>query len=485
MSDSEVLLNKRYRLLGQLSTGGMGVIYRAEDIQLGRSVAVKTLRPVFAQNSEFLVRFRQEARSLANLSHPNIAVLHDFGQDGNTIYLVMELLLGEDLEAMIQKRVSLSINDSLNLFIQACAGLGFAHRAGLVHADVKSQNIFVTTSYVCKILDFGISSAFNAVDPSRKQTEIWGSPHYLAPECISGEMPTPASDVYAMGIVMFELLTGLFPNNGKSPDEVAAAQLHQETPHASTFNPSIPTSIDQIIYNAMAKIPAGRYRNCDQLGRQLMLAQTEIQKSGQSSAQVSGLNAENSSQASPVSLIPTVNLNPLPPTQPASYQSVLQTQPNSTSTRSKIFISYRRDESAEVSGRIRDTLAHRFGSEAVFIDVYSIPLGIDFRDYLNQVLSECGVLLAVIGDRWLNITNQNGRRLDDPTDFVRLEVQTALNRKMPLIPLLIRGAKMPTEAELPDGLKELAFRNGIAVRNDPDYPNDIAKLISSIETIVK
>ena len=147
-----------------------------------------------------------------------------------------------------------------------------------------------------------------------------------------------------------------------------------------------------------------------------------------------------------------------------------------------IFISYRRSDSADIAGRIDDRLTGRFGRNLIFKDVDSIPLGLDFKEYLDEKVSECSVFLAIIGDRWLEAGDETGvRRLNDPADFVRIEIESALKRGIPVIPLLVRGAQMPMEGQLPDGLKKLAYRNGIPIRHDPDFHRDMDRLIAALE----
>ena len=151
-----------------------------------------------------------------------------------------------------------------------------------------------------------------------------------------------------------------------------------------------------------------------------------------------------------------------------------------------IFISYRRSDSADIVGRIYDRLINRFGKELIFKDVDSIPLGIDFKEYLDQKVGECDVLLAIIGDHWLDASDANGKyRLDDPTDFVRIEIQSALQRGIPVIPLLVRGAQMPDGTRLPSGLQKLVYRNGIPIRSDPDFHRDMDRLISALEKFAR
>ncbi|MDZ4767778.1 MAG: protein kinase [Chloroflexota bacterium] len=262
---SETILNGRYRLVAQQGSGGMAVIYRAIDQMLGRQVAVKILRPSLTSDPSFLARFRNEARSVANLQHPNIVTVYDVGQDGPTHYIVMEFVDGNDLKKIIKADGALPIGRALKLAIQLCAGIGFAHRAGLVHADVKPQNILVTNEDVVKVTDFGIAQAMSSAPQGERQTVVWGSPHYFAPEQARGERPSPAADVYSIGIVLFELLTGRLPYSGQNQQELALAHIRDPIPLVSAFNPTVPDSLVRIVAKTMSKEPEQRYRMADQL----------------------------------------------------------------------------------------------------------------------------------------------------------------------------------------------------------------------------
>ena len=267
---SETVLNNRYRLTAQQGSGGMAVIYKAIDMALGRSVAVKILRPSLTDDPAFLARFRNEARSVANLTHPSIVTVHDVGNDGPTHYIVMEFVEGQDLKRIIRAEGAVGVERALNVGIQICAGIGFAHRAGLVHADVKPQNILVTGSDVVKVTDFGIAQALTDTQPGEKQTVVWGSPHYFAPEQARGERPSPASDVYSIGIVLFEMLTGRLPYTGTNQQELALAHIRDRVPMVTEFNPEVPEALSSIVYKVMSKEPASRYRMADQLGNILV-----------------------------------------------------------------------------------------------------------------------------------------------------------------------------------------------------------------------
>lgn len=262
---SETILNGRYALTGQQGSGGMSVIYKAQDLSLGRNVAIKILRPSLTQDVSFLERFHNEARSIANLSHPNIVTVHDFGSDEGAYYIVMELVDGMDLKKIIKAEGALAVERALNLAIQICAGIGYAHRSGLVHADVKPQNVLLTSNEVVKVTDFGIAQALSDTQPQQRAEVVWGSPHYFAPEQARGEQPSPASDVYAIGIVMFEMLTGRLPYSGYNQQELAMAHIKQPVPMVTDINPQVPAELARIVAKVMSKTPNDRYRTADQL----------------------------------------------------------------------------------------------------------------------------------------------------------------------------------------------------------------------------
>ena len=269
MAAGETILNQRYRLVGQLGSGGMAVIYKALDQMLARTVAIKVLRPSLTSDPDFVKRFRNEARSVARLAHPNIVTVHDVGSDQNTHFMVMEFIEGQDLKKVIRSQRPLPVDQALDFAIQICAGIGFAHRSGFVHADVKSQNILMTREQRVKVADFGIAQALSDTLPAREQQIVWGSPHYYSPEQARGLRPTPAADVYSIGIVLFEMLTGELPFTGDNPQELAQAHVNKRVPHVIDVNPAVPENISKIVHRVMQKEPTARFRTADQLGKVL------------------------------------------------------------------------------------------------------------------------------------------------------------------------------------------------------------------------
>ena len=234
------LLNNRYQLLEKLGSGGMADVFRARDPVLDRIVAIKVLRKDYSSNPDFQSNFRMEARSAANLSHPNIVTVHDFGFADNLLYIVMEYIPGKDLKQLIRERGRFTVEAGIPLIIQACAGLGYAHRAGLVHCDVKPHNMLVSPDNRLKVTDFGIARALATIAIGERTDIVWGSPLYFAPEQAQGEAPSPASDVYSLGVVMYELLSGTPPFTASTSDELARLHISARPIPIREYIPDIP-----------------------------------------------------------------------------------------------------------------------------------------------------------------------------------------------------------------------------------------------------
>ena len=249
-----LLVADRYRLEEVIATGGMGQVWRATDQTLGRPVAVKVLRPDTADDAGFVERFRAEARHSAALQHPNIATVHDFGEGEHSAYLVMELIEGKPLSTIIRERAPLPAEEVTEILYQAAIALQAAHDAGVVHRDVKPANIVVDDDGYARLTDFGISRALSGA--SLTQTgEVLGTPHYLAPEQAQGKPAGPASDVYALAVVGYEMLTGTRPFAGDSMVTTALAHVAQPAP---PLPESVPEPLSTTVMAGLAKDPNQR-----------------------------------------------------------------------------------------------------------------------------------------------------------------------------------------------------------------------------------
>ncbi len=259
MTEIGSILGGRYRLLELLGQGGMATIYRARDAQLERDVAVKLLRPEFGQDPDFLARFRDEARAAASLSHPNIVAVFDFGEDAaGEQFIVMELVDGQDLASILRENGPLAPRQAARIAADVAKALHAAHTRGIVHRDVKPSNILISRDGRVKVADFGIARALDDAQVTLPGVTM-GSVHYFAPEQARGEPATGASDVYALGIVLFEMLTGHRPFSGDGAAAVALARLTTTPPRPSALRASVPPALDSIVLRAMALNAVDRY----------------------------------------------------------------------------------------------------------------------------------------------------------------------------------------------------------------------------------
>ncbi len=268
MTDIGTVLGGRYRLVELLGQGGMATIYRARDNQLERDVAVKVLRPEYGADPDFIDRFRYEAQSAASLSHPNVVAVHDYGADPVGPFIVMELVEGEDLSSILRKTGALPPRAAARLVAQAARAVAAAHDRGFVHRDIKPGNILVTREGRVKVADFGIARALSESALTLPGTTL-GSVHYFSPEQARGEMATPASDIYSLGIVLFELLTGRRPWTGDTAAAIATARLTGAVPSPSALQSGIPPALEAIARRALATNAEDRFGSAGEMAAAL------------------------------------------------------------------------------------------------------------------------------------------------------------------------------------------------------------------------
>ena len=258
------IIAERYELLELIGQGGMADVYLAQDIILNRTIAIKILRTSLAKDPIYVTRFQREASAAAALSHKNIVEIYDVGEDEDKYYIVMEYVPGMTLKELILKRGAVHVVEAIDIMKQVISGISKAHQLGIIHRDLKPQNILVTDSGVAKIADFGIASMQSLAQVTQTDV-IMGSLHYLAPELARGEKATAQSDVYALGIVFYELLRGGVPFNGESPVNIALKHMQEDLPSLLEFNPSIPQSVENIVIKATAKNLNDRYKSATEM----------------------------------------------------------------------------------------------------------------------------------------------------------------------------------------------------------------------------
>ncbi|AFQ45606.1 Stk1 family PASTA domain-containing Ser/Thr kinase [Desulfosporosinus meridiei] len=254
----------RYEVLERIGAGGMAIVYKAKDLLLNRVVTIKVLREQFVTDEDFIRRFRREAQSAASLSHPNIVSIYDVGKDGDTEYIVMEFVEGRNLKEIIREYAPLSTEQSINLARQITGAIQNAHENHIIHRDIKPHNILVTADGHAKVTDFGIARAVSSATVTHTG-DIVGSVHYLSPEQAKGIQSNEQSDIYSLGIVLYELLTGKVPYDGETPIAIALKHLQQEPLPPSKLNPRITKDFEAVIMRAIAKMPEKRYLSAKEL----------------------------------------------------------------------------------------------------------------------------------------------------------------------------------------------------------------------------
>lgn len=252
------IFGERYEVLERIGAGGMAIVYKAKDLLLNRVVTIKVLREQFVTDEDFIRRFRREAQSAASLSHPNIVSIYDVGKDGDTEYIVMEYVEGRNLKEIIRDYAPLSTEQSINLARQITGAIKNAHENHIIHRDIKPHNILVTGDGHAKVTDFGIARAVSSATVTHTG-DIVGSVHYLSPEQAKGIQSNEQSDIYSLGIVLYELLTGKVPYDGETPIAIALKHLQQEPILPSKLNPRIGKELEGVIMRAISKSPEQRY----------------------------------------------------------------------------------------------------------------------------------------------------------------------------------------------------------------------------------
>ena len=262
MLKSGMVIGDRYEILGRIGAGGMSVVYKGKDQKLNRNVAIKVLKTEYREDANFVRKFREEAQAAACLAHPNIVNVYDVGEEQGIHYIVMELVEGITLKNYIERKGKLTIREATSIAIQVSMGLEVAHNNEIVHRDIKPQNIMISKDGKVKVMDFGIAKAATSETIA---SNAMGSVHYTSPEQARGGYSDAKSDIYSLGIVMYEMVTGRVPFDGETTVAVAVKHLQEEMPSPKTFCPELPVSLENIIYKCTEKIAARRYANMAEL----------------------------------------------------------------------------------------------------------------------------------------------------------------------------------------------------------------------------
>ena len=296
----DIILDNRYKIIDKIGVGGMADVYKGQDSLLGRAVAIKILHANFANDDEFVTRFKREAQAAGKLNHPNIVNMYDVGYDQGLHYIVMEYVEGETLKEYIVRSKKLAIDEAVKIAIAIGEGLEHAHAMGIVHCDIKPHNVMITSNGRVKVADFGIARAMNATNTVMYTNSIMGSAHYLSPEQASGKPVDGNTDIYSLGVVLYEMLTGRVPFEGDTPIAVALKHVREKLTPPTRYNPSIPSMLESVVVKALSKKTEDRFGSISDMISDLRLSQ--------------GFNMGKSSRQVPydfaTQMIPTVDANP-------------------------------------------------------------------------------------------------------------------------------------------------------------------------------
>lgn len=269
-----MLIGERYEIIDRVGSGGMADVYNGKDLRLNRNVAIKILKQEYSNDAKFVSKFRAEAQSVAGLSHPNVVNVYDVGEDDNLYYIVMELVEGITLKKFIEKKGRLEINEAIGIGIQIAQGIEEAHKNHIIHRDIKPQNIIISREGKVKVTDFGIAKAATS---NTITSNAMGSVHYISPEQARGGYSDEKSDIYSLGVTIYEMLLGKVPFEGESTVSVAFAHVHEEAAHLNDVDASIPRSLSRIVQKCMQKKPDMRYESADALIMDLRRAVSDPQ----------------------------------------------------------------------------------------------------------------------------------------------------------------------------------------------------------------
>ena len=461
----------KYEVQEQIAQGAMGIVYKALDRKLNRVVALKVVHSHLTSDPSFLERFLREARAMARLQHEHIVSIFSVEQDQGTQFIVMEFFQGTNLFTRIQSSASFPLPEAITVTYQIAKALAYAHEHGIIHRDVKPANVLIGSDNRVKLTDFGIAAALDDA-PLETAGQLIGTLLYMSPEQARDATLDGRSDLYSLGLILYEMLTGTHPRRDLSNTAILGMLSAEEESPVLTFPPSVSTETQAIVKDLLRYRPVDRIKDARQLLRRL------------ESLQVIG----NAGQEEPIP-------NKLPPnsllsharasTEPADRGLIRDSVKGNISaaypSAPKLFFCYRREDSADIAGRIYDRLLNQFGEPSLFKDVDSIPYGVDFRTEIDKAISTCTAVLAIIGRRWLTSPGKPRKRaIDDHSDYVRIELASALKRQIPVIPVLVAGAAMPASDTLPDDIRDFSYRNAIRIKPDPDFRTDMDRLIKGI-----
>lgn len=466
MSQQRVIAG-RYRIDSPIQRGGMGDVYLGTDLETEQAVAIKTLnRAVLQEDSSLLERFRREADVLRRLEHPNIVRILATVDDEDEHHIVMEFIGGGSLAELLARDGKLSIQRAVQIGLDLTDALARAHRLNIIHRDIKPANILLAEDGTPRLTDFGVAQIGDRQTRLTRQGALLGTIAYLSPELCAGDAYTEKTDIWAFGVVLYEMLAGRHPFRGEYPAQVVGAILNDPPPDLGRFRDDVPPPLADLVMRMLAKKPADRIESIRAVGADL--------------EQIARAHLKN-----PVSVSPVPEQSSMSPTLISSSRQVPELLP-ATETAAvalngaapRIFVCYRRDDTGSVVDQIALRLAAAFGHDHVVRDINRLNLRTVSRLVLaSDVLSGCTHVVVVIGPRWL-ISGDQG--LQSPKDQVRIEIEAAFKRKdVRVLPVLVDGASMPSADVLPPSLLPLAALTPVLL-SGTDFDPGVRRLIEQI-----
>jgi len=475
MSENRVIAN-RYEITSMIDQGGMGDVYQALDRTTGQTVAVKALKPqVLEEDPALLERFRREAGALAKLNHPNIVRVLETVSEDERHYIIMEYVGGGSLAKLLRQTPQIPIPKALQLSLDLCDALTRTHRLNIIHRDLKPANVLLTEDGIPKLTDFGVARIGDAPTMMTQVGSILGTVSYLSPEVCEGGIYNEKSDIWAFGIMLYEMLTGRLPFKETSAVATIAAIMGDEIPDPHQFRSDLPPRLVELIARMLAKDPNARIASVRAVGAELdaILRGDKASEAAASPTVSTPPTPAASTPLTPSQSIPPVSLPP----RPGDARRAARSTPKEP----LIFLCYRREDTGEIAGRMHEHLIKAFGESAILRDVDRISDRTVSRLVLaNDVVSHSDVMIIVIGRGWLGVKGK-GRSIDNPKDPIRIQIEAALKRpEMSIIPVLVNGASMPTATDLPPSVQPILANEPLIVA-DNALDAHMKRLISRIK----
>ncbi len=459
-----------YEILSVLGTGGMATVYRARQRSMDREVAIKVIAGQIAANPDFITRFKREASVISKLEHPHILPVYDFGDEDGIVYLVMRLVDGGALDTRLRIG-ALPMAQASRMFTQIASALTYSHLRGIVHRDLKPNNILLDKTDNPYLMDFGIAKVIESDTHLTATGTIMGTPAYMAPEQWRAEDLDSRTDIYALGIMLYQMLTGTLPFKGDTPYALMYQHMDSTPPSPLVLRPNLPRSINAVLDKALAKRKEDRYSSADEFAAAVNAAISNT-------TTVPTFGTDMGTDALPDALHmggTVVGTAVKPVTRPPSL--VITTNP-------RMLIAARADETALVTDRLVERLRRSFGEANVTRALAATDTGAMSAENTvpPNTRGQHDALLVVIGPGWLSSMKAGERRLDDPTDPVRRDIEAALAApKMIVIPLLINGARLPPPEALPPSMRGFAEREPFTLHSSDDFESDAKLLVKEIE----